>query len=60
MVPLQKALRSLFSRISIVISRNDFTVETLELDESSGDITRITFANKQINVPVSDATFEIR
>lgn len=57
--PNQKMIKSLFTEIDILISKSNFTVEKLELRETSGDNTTLTFSNKQLNIPVSDEVFSI-
>lgn len=57
--PRQKLLKSLFDRIDILISKQDFTVDRLELKETSGDNTTLVFTNKIINAPVSDEVFDV-
>jgi outer membrane lipoprotein-sorting protein len=59
LVPSQKMLKSLFNEIDILISKNDFTVDRLEMKESSGDNTVLNFSNKKINAPVSDEVFKV-
>ena len=57
--PRQKLLKSLFDRIDILISKKDFTVDRLELKETSGDNTTLVFTNKMLNAPVNDEVFEV-
>jgi outer membrane lipoprotein-sorting protein len=58
LVPRQKLIKSLFDRIDILISKTDFTVDRIEMKESSGDNTVLIFSNKRINNPVSDEVFK--
>ncbi|MCX6306870.1 MAG: outer membrane lipoprotein carrier protein LolA [Bacteroidetes bacterium] len=57
--PRQNMLKSLFDRINIFISKNDFTVDRLELMETSGDKTTLVFTDKKINIPVDDEVFKV-
>lgn len=57
--PRQKLLKSLFDRIDILISKKDFTVDKLELKETSGDNTTLIFTNKMLNAPVNDEVFDV-
>lgn len=57
--PNQKMLKSLFSEIVLIISKSDFTVDKLDLKETSGDSTTLIFNNKKINTPVSDEVFAV-
>ncbi|MEI7501237.1 MAG: outer membrane lipoprotein carrier protein LolA [Bacteroidota bacterium] len=57
--PRLKLLKSLFETIDILISKNDFTVERIELKETSGDNTTLIFSNKKINIQVNDEVFQV-
>ncbi len=59
LIPRQKSLKSLFEKISILISKIDVTVDRIELAETSGDNTVLTFRNKTINKPVNDEVFRV-
>ncbi|MFZ4520453.1 MAG: outer membrane lipoprotein carrier protein LolA [Bacteroidales bacterium] len=59
LVPRQKMLRSLFDKIQILISKSDFTVDRIELNETSGDTTILMFSNKRINAQVNDDVFKV-
>jgi outer membrane lipoprotein-sorting protein len=59
LIPDQKIIKSLFTEIDILISKSDFTVDRIELKETSGDNTTLTFSNKKINTTVSDEVFTI-
>lgn len=60
LTPLSASLKESLSRISIFFSKTDFTVDKLEMVESAGDFTRITFSNKQLNQPIPDEVFVLR
>jgi outer membrane lipoprotein-sorting protein len=57
--PRAKLLKSLFDSIDILISKKDFTVDRIELKESSGDNTTLIFSNKKINDEVNDEVFQV-
>jgi len=59
LIPDQKIIRSLFKEINILILKSDFTVDRIELKETSGDNTTLTFSNKKLNTTVSDEVFNI-
>lgn len=59
LIPHQKMLKSLFAEIDLVISKSDYTVDKLDLKETSGDSTILIFTNKKINIPVSDEVFAV-
>ena len=57
--PNQKMIKSLFNEIDLIITKNDFTVDKIELKEISGDCTTLIFSNKKINTPVPDEVFTV-
>jgi outer membrane lipoprotein-sorting protein len=57
LVPKQKMLKSLFSEIDLLVTKSDFTVDRIDLKETSGDSTTLIFSNKKINTPVPDEVF---
>lgn len=59
LIPRQKLLKSLFNGIDILISKIDFTVDRLEMKETSGDNTVLIFSNKKINTLVTDEVFKV-
>lgn len=59
LIPQQKMLKSLFAEIDLLISKSDYTVDKLDLKETSGDSTTLIFTNKKINTPVSDEVFAV-
>ena len=60
LTPRQREMRQMFSSITITFSQNDYSVNTVELKQVSGDITHITMKNKQINIVLDDEIFAIR
>jgi outer membrane lipoprotein-sorting protein len=59
MIPRQKMLKSVFTRIEILISKHDFTVDRILMQEASGDSTLLTFSNKKINLPAASEVFTL-
>ncbi len=57
--PVKKGLKDFFENISVYIDIKDGSVFKIDLAEPSGDNTVITFTEKEINVPISDAEFNI-
>jgi len=55
--PVKKGLQDFFASISVYLDIKDGSVIKIELLEPSGDNTVITFTDKEINVPISDAEF---
>jgi len=60
LTPRQRELRQLFSGITLTFNKTDYTVNTVEIKELSGDTTLITMKNKQFNIEIDDAVFDIR
>ena len=60
MVPVVKGLKDLFKHINVTIDKNDYSVNSIEMLELSGDNTTIRFTNKELNTTIEDALFTIR
>ncbi len=60
MTPQTKAIKEFFETINITLSKHDYSVDEMELNEQGGDVTRMLFTQKQLNVPVSDEVFTLR
>ena len=59
LIPRQKELAQLFTRIRLHIDPKSQTATEVELTEKSGDLTRITMTNIKKNTPLDDALFHI-
>ncbi len=59
LTPITKNLTELFKNINIVVDKKDFTASKIEMFETSGDSSTITFTNKQLNGEVSDTLFAV-
>lgn len=59
MIPVSKGLREYFSSINIFFQKTDYTVARIEMNESSGDNTIISFNNKVINGALADNLFAV-
>jgi outer membrane lipoprotein-sorting protein len=59
LAPQSKELKQLFSTIRLIITKSNFSIDEIEMRESSGDNTVITFTNKRINVPVQNAEVQV-
>jgi outer membrane lipoprotein-sorting protein len=60
LAPVSKNLKEYFKTINIIIDKKDYTVESIDMIENSGDNTLIHFINKEINTNISDALFFIK
>lgn len=57
---LTPKLKEFLHEIVIWFDRDEYTVSRLDMNESSGDLTRITFTSKKINQPIADEKFMVR
>ncbi len=60
LVPRAREIKLLFSEFEVLISKKDYMAEAITMFEISGDKTTITFTDKQVNTPLSDALFSVR
>ena len=60
MKPLSKQLLSFITEIRIFFNKTTFYVAKLEIEESSGDYTKIEFADMKVNTPLPDEKFSVR
>ncbi len=58
--PVNKQLSDFFKTIEITVDKKDYSVNTIEMLESSGDSTILHFTNKEINANIPDALFAIK
>jgi outer membrane lipoprotein-sorting protein len=57
MSPLNKTLKEMFKNINVTVDKKQYAVNAIEMLETSGDNTIITFTNKEINSSLPDALF---
>lgn len=57
LTPEKKDLKEFFANISIYLEKKDCSVYKMDMLESTGDNTVITFLNKEFNVTIPDAEF---
>jgi outer membrane lipoprotein-sorting protein len=57
MDPTARGLREFFSTIILKVDKKDFTANSIEMNEKSGDRTTILFNDKRLNTQFSDAVF---
>lgn len=60
LVPVVKGLKELFKNINVVVDKKDYSANSIEMQEVSGDNTIIRFANKELNTTIPDALFTIK
>lgn len=57
LTPTSKALREFFQTIMLTVSKTDYSADSIEMNEPSGDKTTIIFTDKKLNTPIQDAVF---
>ncbi|WP_090656697.1 LolA family protein [Parafilimonas terrae] len=57
LTPVAKNLQQLFKHIDIITDKTDYSVNTIVMNETSGDNTTMHFINKEINTSLPDALF---
>jgi outer membrane lipoprotein-sorting protein len=55
--PKTPQMKEFLQEIRIYFDKNDLTVSILEMQEASGDYTKIEFTDKKFNAPIPDETF---
>jgi len=60
LIPLNARIKESIGEIRLYFDKTDFTVDKLEMRESSGDYTRITFSSKKINSTIPDEKFALQ
>lgn len=58
--PLNAKIKESVGEIWLYFNKTDFTVDKLEMHESSGDYTRITFLSKKTNQAIPDEKFTLQ
>ncbi len=57
LTPVAKNLQQVFKSINVITDKKDYSVNTIVMNEVSGDNTTIHFINKEINTNLNDALF---
>jgi outer membrane lipoprotein-sorting protein len=60
LTPVPKNLQDFFKNINVIVEKNNYAVNRIEMHEKAGDNTTINFVNKELNVNLPDALFAIR
>lgn len=58
--PKDNAMKALFQKIQVVLSKKDFSVQRWSMYEKGGDFTDMDFVNQQKNTDLPDALFNVR
>lgn len=59
LIPSSETARAFIKHLLVTFSKDNVTIDTLELHESDGDFTRILFTSTEINTPLPKTTFTI-
>ncbi len=59
MTPQDKSLIEFFQTILVYANKQDYSVDSIDMREPSGDYTLIRFTQKELNVPISSELFVI-
>ena len=57
LTPTTKNIKAFFQTIILVVKKSDHSVETIRMNEPSGDFTVMTFFDKKINTSIADQIF---
>jgi len=60
MDPIQATMKEYVSKVKLTVSRTDYAVTKVEMNESSGDYTIITFTNRVYNTVLADEEFVVK
>lgn len=60
LTPVNKGLKELFKTINVIVDKKDFSVTSIEMQETSGDNTIMRFTNKELNASIPDILFDIK
>jgi outer membrane lipoprotein-sorting protein len=58
--PVSPVFKNYLKLIKIYINKKDYTVNTLEMHEKSGDNTKMIFSNKQLNTVIANEEFVVK
>jgi outer membrane lipoprotein-sorting protein len=59
LTPVSKNLKEYFKTIALVLDKKDYSANSIEMNEISGDYTTIHFINKELNATIPDQLFAI-
>ena len=58
--PSNDAMKKMFKSIDVYLSKKNFDVDRLVMNEQGGDFTDMDFSNTQHNVALNDALFKVK
>lgn len=60
LTPVNKSLAQYFKSIHLLVDKKDYSVSKIQMYETGGDDTSISFLHKQLNVNIPDAVFAVK
>ncbi|MBP1645559.1 MAG: outer rane lipoprotein carrier protein LolA [Bacteroidetes bacterium] len=60
MTPINRRLKSMFKTVTIIVDDKTLLANIIEMNETNGDITTITFSNKKKNIQIPKQTFSLK
>lgn len=60
LTPVPTRLKDMFASIRIVIDTTDYLASKIMMEETSGDVTTITFSEKKVNIKISNEKFSAK
>lgn len=59
LIPLRNDLKQMWQKVVLYVSKDEQMVSKVEIYELSGDYTRISFTNIQVNQPIDTTVFDM-
>ena len=59
MTPVSKSIKGFFETIVLKVSKSDYSLESMQMNEPGGDYTLMIFTDKKINANVPDQVFNL-
>lgn len=60
MTPASAQMRGMFSKVNVIMKKNSFVVQQVQMFEPSGDYTSINYSNQKLNTNLPDALFAVK
>jgi outer membrane lipoprotein-sorting protein len=60
LAPANDAMRKMFSKIEVYLTKTGYDVDRLTMNEQGGDYTDMDFSRTQHNIALNDALFKVR
>lgn len=60
MTPLNQQMKSMFTKVNVIMKKNSFVVQQVQMFEPSGDYTSINYSGQKLNTPLPDALFTVK